>query len=514
MRERQITTILLALTALAYAGCEGGTEAPDASIMLPDTGPARFVGPGTCDGPRVVIGELGTVRLDLDTTDGPMGELDLGTMCGNPEGTPGAPQEVIAYVVPGDGPVGVRFDTGLGDTLTNYDTVIQVRRTCAELPPDGFPPTCFDDISDTDRRSRGSVMAEGGETLYLVIGGFADPLQPEIVDRGPLSVEITATANTPPEIVEGDVRTVAERTEVMVTGRDAEANALGVLVTFLSASGDPLDINGDGVLADQLGMGFDPMPTTAEFTATATTFFIRFGAGGIALSQRLLGLSAASAELVLVDDYFAASAPVTVPIRFLDEVGLGASCGATADVGCTLGLRCVGGACVPTPEMSALCESATALSIETPTTTTTSVSYMGEVAGGFGLIESSCGHSPGQESVLDVTVPPGNFDLIATTATPGTGAATTVLYLRTACPDRLSEPSGGCASNTVVLEDVAEGAYSIFVETAGHPSEVATPFELQVSLRPVLATGADCDPAGDDNRCATGACPSATPVCP
>jgi len=41
---------------------------------------------------------------------------------------------------------------------------------------------------------------------------------------------------------------------------------------------------------------------------------------------------------------------------------------------------------------------------------------------------------------------------------------------------------------------------------------MSTPFDLDLSVRPVLATGATCDVAEVDNRCAGGACAAGT--CP
>jgi hypothetical protein len=55
----------------------------------------------------------------------------------------------------------------------------------------------------------------------------------------------------------------------------------------------------------------------------------------------------------------------------------------------------------------------------------------------------------------------------------------------------------------------------VFVEDYGGVAEMTTTrFELRVSLRPVLATGAPCDPDGVNDRCAAGACPAGTMVCP
>ncbi len=55
---------------------------------------------------------------------------------------------------------------------------------------------------------------------------------------------------------------------------------------------------------------------------------------------------------------------------------------------------------------------------------------------------------------------------------------------------------------------MAAGAYTVFVVKAGHPSETPIPYEVEVSLRPVLGTGAACDPAEVTNRCGAGACPT------
>ena len=65
----------------------------------------------------------------------------------------------------------------------------------------------------------------------------------------------------------------------------------------------------------------------------------------------------------------------------------------------------------------------------------------------------------------------------------------------------------------VDVRNVTGGTYTIFVEPF-RPG-AATAFTLEVSLRPVLGSGAACDPAQLRNRCSTGACPSgATPTCP
>jgi len=517
------TLAFLVLSLSLVIGCSETADTPDGAIMIPDAlpdAPDPFVGLGTCDAPRPIAGTLGTIRIDLDTTDGPDGALDLGEMCGNPDGVPRAPQDVIAYTVPGDGLMGLTFDTALGDTLTNFDTVVQVRRSCTEIPLGDQGPSCFDDISGSDSRSAGGLTAMGGDVLYFVVTGFTDTTLPDAIDEGPLSIDITARTNALPVLTGGEVRTIGERTEIVATGSDDDEDILGVLVTIVDDEGAPLDLNGDDIENDQLGLRFDVDPEENPFTATATVFVIRYGMGGIFLSDRLASMRPAGASLVLVDEVYGESAALSVPVRFLDEVGLGSACG--ADAGCTLGLSCVSGACVAGPELAALCETSMALPLTAPTTETTSAGYTGEIPGGHGVIESSCAHTPGQEVLFDVTVPAGDVDLIVTTDLPGSSVTDTVVYVRTACTDRLSEPRGACNDNDgtdyqsrVELQNAPEGAYTVFVSKAGHPSEVPLPFEVEVSLRPVLATGAACDPAGVANRCGAAACPSeGTSECP
>ena len=515
--NRQTTFFLLLVLALALAGgCTESTESADSGITIPDgsadSALPPFVGSGTCETPQPITGSLGTVRIDLDTTDGVEGALDLGADCGNPEGIPRAPQEVIAYTVPGDGLMGVTFDTALGDTLTNFDTVVQVRTSCTEIPTADAGPSCFDDVSGDDTRSRGGLMAMGGDVIYFVVTGFTDTPLDSAIDRGPISIEITARSNALPEVTGGEVRIVGERTQIVATGTDADEDVIGVRATFVDAAGALVDLNGDGMENDRLSMGFDVAPVGNPFTGTSTLFVIRLASGGVYLSDRLRMLGATGATLILVDEVFGESAGMSVPVRFLDEVGLGASCG--ADAGCTLDLECVSGVCEAGAEIAALCETSTTLTLTAPTTETTSAGHEGQLPGGHGLIESSCAHTPGQEALFDVTVPAGDMDLIVSTDLVGSGTTDTVVYVRTACPDRLSEPTGACNDNfggyqsRVELRNAAAGAYTVFVVKAGHPSETPIPYEVEVSLRPVLGTGAACDPAEVTNRCSAGACPT------
>ena len=516
--------VLLAANGCGKSSADATDAGPDAGIVLADAALADAgpMGVGTCEAPLTLAGVEGTVTIEADTTDAPAGVLELGAACGGPGAGDRPPQSVVAYVVPGTGPVGIRFSTATGETLTNFDTLVEVRRSCGMAPAVDFPPSCFNDVSFEDVRADGSLLAEGGETLYFVVTGVTESMAEDAIDRGPFTLEVAAEPNTAPTLTGGVVRTIGERTEVLASGTDADENLLGISITFLDGDGAAVDLDGDRAPDPDLLNAFDAAPVAADYDAVSTLGFIRYGDGAIALSDRLVGLGVSAATLVVFDDYFAKSEPLTIDVAHLEEVGLDATC--DEGHGCTLGLICQAAVCVAHPTIAALCATSTTLPIATPTTETVSEVRTGVIAGGFGTIEGSCAHSPGAEVLFDVTVPEGDFDLLATTDLDGTGATDTVLYIRSACPDRLSELANGCNDDIserpanirsqLEFQGLSAGTYTIFVETFGHPSEVEVPYSLEVALRPVLTTGATCDPTGAHNRCALGACPSDTPVCP
>ena len=275
---------------------------------------------------------------------------------------------------------------------------------------------------------------------------------------------------------------------------------------------------------DPLFALFNP-PVTGEttFTGSVMVFAVRIGDDAYLLSEVLASLDAQSARLQVFDEAYEMSGDVTVPVRVVEEVGFGETCDAAH--ACYLGMMCGGGAtCVATPEMASLCGGATVIALEPPVDTTVSETVTGTLAAGHGIIESSCGHTPGDEALFDVAVPAGAFDLIATTDLDGTGETDTLIHTRTICVDLSTEVAGGCnddiaamgrnVRSRIELQDVAAGTYTLFVQPFGHPPEEPVPFEVMFSLRPVLDAGATCDPAGVDNRCTGGACPADPAVCP
>jgi hypothetical protein len=225
--------------------------------------------------------------------------------------------------------------------------------------------------------------------------------------------------------------------------------------------------------------------------------------------------------LELIDEVYVFSEPVTVPIRELNEVGLDAMCDAMNVCADPLTCSATTMLCEAPPEIAAACAGATPLVIDTPTTTTTSTTVMGSFAAGDGLFSApaDCSDTPGMEHLYALTVPDGRFDVILNTDLPASDGTDTVIYMRSSCPDPRSD--AGCSDDIdypdnpqtlLELPEVAPGTYTVFVERWA--DDAGPMFALQVSLRPILESGAACDPMGVMNRCAGMPCAAATMMCP
>lgn len=498
------------LLAACVAGCGEPPATPDAGVSEGGT-PIDPAGPlPTCASPLVLEGvEDRTVIAELDTLGGLDGAIDLGD-CGPTDARP--PQGVIAYRVPGTGDHAVTVSTINNGTDRTFDTVLAVRRGSCGAFPATTSQLCFDD-QGSDRRSRGTLLAQGGETVYVIASGWESE---GAVDRGPMRVEITARVNHPPAIESGSVLVTPAGVRVEVRGSDEDADGWGVLVTFHGPARELLDTDGDGDAdyADGLVGAFDRSVTGAlEWRETATLPMPEGAIGG-----------ATEAWIRILDEPRAYSATdLAVPVRTGLEVGSGEACSPTRV--CAIELECRDLTCQATPERAALCAAATPIVIETPTVGATSASAEGVLMPGDGSFTGSCASTVGRELVYRVDVPAGRFDVLATTDVPGTSTdVDTVIYARASCVDPASAPEEWCnddidlANNRrsdLELLDVPEGPLALFVEHwAGVPADRTARIETEVTLRPVLDTGATCDPQGALNRCASGACPAATRACP
>ncbi len=498
------TSLVLLGSILAMSAC-GDDDTPSADGGgLPD-GPIGGPTLPTCDAPLHVAPMEGEeVTLELDTSDGAPGALDLGA-CG---GTERLPQVVIEYVVPGAGPHRVDVSTNRMGTPADFDTVVSVRHTACDCPDDSaFPPSCFDDVSATERRSEGSFPAAGGETVWIVVTGFFED------DRGPVELALTGTAISRPVLQEATARVVSGMLEVAIVGEDADGDAKSVRVSLFDETRALVDADGDGrvtpgdILTADLDM---PVTGAVRFDERAT---IPISNGGMA---RLALVS-------LVDEANAVSDPIETVVQTGTLVGFMEACDGMATV-CDRELACTTMLCAPTPARAAACAAAPSLTVVAPGATTTTGSTMGVLMpGGTSLFRGPCSSTSGPEQFYSVVVPATPaVDLVLTTDAPGTAAGSdTVLYVRSNCPDPTSAMESWCDDDggtdllsRLEIRDAAPGTYTVFVEAyGGLDAGEMLRYELQASLRPVLPMGAACDPDEVSNRCAAGPCSVVTRVC-
>lgn len=273
-----------------------------------------------------------------------------------------------------------------------------------------------------------------------------------------------------------------------------------------------------------VGYDHDDDPSTPDLTWIAVDFdvenedfeqaLIQLEAPGIAAETA----AAVKAEFFVIDRFGYESNEITIPIR--DLVGRGESCGERTV--CVEYLECTSGTCATPAATLAACEAATMLTVtETTPASTNGVLEPGEPSRLFAATCDDWGWGTpfGPEDLYTVTVPEGAFDLIASTDNEATGDADTFVYIQTECGNEITEvacndDSGDAYRSTAVVENATAGTYTIAVEIWGGPED-PTPYQLDVSLRPVLGAGEACDPAEVENRCSTGTCPAGDdPVCP
>lgn len=525
MRQLSFPCAGIAALAATVSACGPAPVAP-IDAQLPDAAvpDAVIVHPvddraDPCDAPTRVMGAMGSAtRVMLDTTMVDTRPRDLGLQCGNVAARQWARQEVIEYVVPGTGPVGVRVSTVNTGTVMRFNTVLQIRRDCGAVPTEGF--TCFDDVSSTDPRTEGGFQAMGGDTVFIYVTGYSEPDAIAMQDdEGAVEVTIEAGANSPPTLSAARYLEAGSDVVVTASGTDAESNVAGLSVFFYNAAGR---IN----LADA--------PNGIELSAADAAGMMDFSTRSLVPSSELPLVEFCAREdiactgvgIVAYDEYFATSAERMIAIDEATLVGLGDTCD-TENV-CGRGLVCNAMmTCEPTPAAMTACMGAAAITIPAVTTTAQSGSTTFTVpAGSTGNFSAPTGcamaatdPTAGPERLARVSVPAGTFDLTFRTDRPGTGGTDTVLYVRRECGDPTDnlgcqddiDTMGMMYGSRVTVMNVTEGDYFAFVDTYGGGGGAV---ELQATLRPVLASGATCDPAGVENRCMTGTCSGATMTCP
>lgn len=505
-----LTAGLLALPVAAGCGDNLGTPAPppDAPLSMTPDARAADANPATavCDAPIAVQGALGsTVTATGDTSMATPGLdlLDLGPQCG-PDVDPAPPQQVVAYTVPGTGRVGIELSLVNDDTLANFDTLVQMRTACGEAPPEDSR-TCFDDVRRSEPRSRGAVFANGGDTVYLVVTGNGEPDLGR-VSEGSWKLELYAENATTPALTGGALRIRQTYLEGTLTGTDAGSDARDVRLVFYRADETIVDIDADGV-GDPTDRLIFPLVGANEQAAFTGTFQV--DAFGLFMVQE----GAVAADVSLLDRFGDESNRMRIDITRPELRGVGQSCDGVSTF-CAIDLACEGGVCTVPEAVSDACEAATAVEVDAPGDTATVTTVAATLQPGAGVFTATCVETTGTEQIFTVEVPAGGtYDLVAHTDLEATGEIDTLLYVRSSCEDPTTEAA--CNDDTEGIEphsrvevlDAPAGSYAIVVEPYPFsfdplPAEVG----LAVSLRPVLAGGATCDPAGVENRCANGPC--------
>ena len=518
----QRARLLSLLPLVATLGCpsdpvvttpDGGWLA-DAFMSVQDDAGSDAATPtsslGTCATPRMitpVLGELMTITGD--TAGGAVGPLEMLT-CGNPDASMSPPQEVLAIRVPGTGMVGVRVDL-TADTDPEFDAVVQVRTTCA-VEPETYVGTCFDD-SDGTLLPNAGFMAMGGSTVYVVVTGYGEPEEGS-VSEGPYSATIGVEENAAPTLSNASAyRLGTSEFVILGTGTDPDGDASSYSFELLNAAGEVIAPSDTGPFV----VDFDvPQYVTSFSNARLTMVLADYEpevAAGIA--------AAASIRISVVDSFSLESATRVVPISNATEVALGATCDAMHL--CAAPNECTAGTCQVSASVAAACADARAITLTAPVGGTPSVrtEMVTLIAGGGALSSPEC-VGIGDEQVFSVMVPAGDSDLIVTTNVPET-MSDTVLAVRDVCVDASTEttcnddypgaPDGDYRSE---IEISAPGAstQTIIVNTYDVLDAPET-FSVAFRLRPRLAPGAACDPAGVMNRCASGACPAVgAAMCP
>ncbi len=513
MLNQRISALLVALALAGSVGCgddDGNVEVdagtPDGSMMLPDAEtpdssmPMPDVPAGACSDARVIALTAGEQQITGDTTDA-SADRTLSEGCGGePTG-----QELLAFQVPGSGQVGVRFS--LATDPTDFDTTVEVRPGGCD---DVTEALCFDDVSLFEVRSEGLFLAEGGETVYVVVTGY------DAESFGPWAMNVTVVPNPEaPVLTSGTALRVDEtRLDIALVGTDADGDVTSYLVTFLDEAGMAIgiDTDEDPGTPDQteFNLGFsDDLTGQTSFTGRS-----RLGR----LDEITELAAAASVRVRLLDTFGLESDALTLTIDDVTESALGGPCVDGESI-CADAFVCVDGSCAIPAATETACEAATVVTLTAGTPSVQSAS----IEAGDGALAASCGDTVGDEVLYRVTVPEGDFDLVVTTVRAANDIASidSVVYVQSVCGDPSSEGEAGCNDDvdaeaedfrsTVELLDVAPGTYTVGVESYGGVSE-ATTIELAITLRSVVAVGASCDMTGVANRCDAGSCVAGTCV--
>jgi hypothetical protein len=263
--------------------------------------------------------------------------------------------------------------------------------------------------------------------------------------------------------------------------------------------------------------------------------------------EATLGLAAVPADAAAVDVRAVdaagvrSAASVTAPRIDGTLVGRGGACDGLRGPGVCLGeLECPttgpdAGTCTPSPAVTAACAAAASLALTELADGRRQGTFPVAIEAGPGAfrypfqqcpegdLSSAVPRTQGREHVVRLTIPPGRWDLLATSR--GATSLDTLLYVRRDCDD--PESTLACADDIDVaandlytaleVRDQAGGMAGtmlfLIAELWDGPVGATTErFDVDVVLRPVRASGESCDPTFVADRCADRPCRGGT--CP
>ncbi len=515
--KRRASLSLVVCVAMTCWGCgDDGGETPTVDAMpmadastdaMPMSDAMSNVCTAALDGTAELATEV-SIMGDTSMVADTMTDIDLGDCY--PEDAPEElpPQQVVALQVPGEGRVGVEFNLINDGTATNFSTTVQVREDC-DVIPEETTGTCFGRSSLSEPRSRGAFFAEGGDTVYLVITGNPEPRTGQ-VSEGAWQLNVFSDVASTPVISEARVNIIQTFLDIAVVGGDAGRDARNVRIVSYDADGEIIDINFDGMGDDRDRLLFALNGVDGEVVFSSGR---RQEAFGSFFARR----DAVEVDVSIVDRFGDESPRLRVALNQPVLRGVGQSCDGASEF-CPIDLNCEDGSCAVPTAVADACDGAVAVAVDTPTDTTSSTTVTTTLEPGTGVFSAKCTETGAAEKLFSVEVPGGgDFDLLATTALPQTGEIDTVLYVRTTCEDPTTEvecnDDSGSVQSTIEIRNASAGTYTLVVENYAFSSDpLPAEIGLEVSLRPVLASGAACDDAELENRCADGPCNSS--VCP
>ena len=564
LRQTGLTFITASILALAGCGDNGGNTGGSGGHAgsggsggtggsLPD-GSAGSGGSGgsdggamACDSPQNLPIPSGmtsaTATGDNSTAPATLDPMTTGCRFGSDGGTGG--EVAFRVTIPGTG--NFQLTASTVDPNTTADTIVYIQTQCGA----GQELGCNDDAAaGGTTASTATAAVTGGQTVFVIVdsydstsggaftlnvsikplkmmgdncdvNGVTDVCATGLICTPPGGSTHTCQQDTAPTLASVELFTQGSGSNAVlvafVSGSDPDGDMVGVAINAKDASGNSI---GTGTLPLGLAPSISPFGSMAHFTSISSLGFGELPTGIADGSGNIVPI--ASIDFQLVDSLSMMSATINKTIATFKNLTQACSASVNAPDECLGELSC-NTVCTAPAASATACAAATALTIGTAATGTLAATDPDH-------FEGSCFYqNGGPDKVYTVVVPaPGANqtanDLIVDTTTSAQFDNTmrdTYVYVRSTCADPSTEKgcnddvsaSSGEYRSKAEARDLAAGTYFVFVDSSFNGP--GTAYSVKATLRPVLASGQTCDPAGVTNRCHGAACPmTGTAVCP